>query len=254
MMMDHMVHDDHTAAPDPMASMGGHGQLLFGEETVYLSHLPMFMFDPDRHPHNFQVILEVTLSNGGDDPQAAYVAHRQRTRTLIYTLAPERFAMTDLITPDPEHPRLQSFRGTVFEGHFERGGTPILRDIQVQVQKVVYFREFEPDAASLPALKYLLFGQGAELFLAHVITRPPDFDQVLSVQVSGQEFPAEVLRAGLPIVFPGRPNTVEDRLRAGEQITGQIEIAGERGLETVKVEIEAGTEFYFEAGELAMAM
>jgi hypothetical protein len=122
------------------------------------------------------------------------------------------------------------------------------------VQKVVYFREFEPGAAPLPALKYLLFGRGAALFLAHVITRPPDFDQVLSVQVSGQEFPEELLRTGLPIVFPGRPNTVEDRLRAEEQITGQIEIAGERGAETVEVAIGAGTEFYFEAGELAMAM
>jgi hypothetical protein len=43
------VRHDH---PDPNATFGTHGMLLFGEETLYLSHLPMFM-----SPHNFQVIL-----------------------------------------------------------------------------------------------------------------------------------------------------------------------------------------------------
>jgi hypothetical protein len=33
--------------------MGVHG-MLFGEEALYLSHLPMF-----EGPHNFQLILEV---------------------------------------------------------------------------------------------------------------------------------------------------------------------------------------------------
>ena len=34
------VSHDH---PDPNATFGTHGMLLFGEETLYLSHLPMFM-------------------------------------------------------------------------------------------------------------------------------------------------------------------------------------------------------------------
>jgi hypothetical protein len=49
-----------------------HGQLIIGEETIYLSHLPMFMYDPMDHPHNFQVILEVTLPDRGHS-KAIYV-------------------------------------------------------------------------------------------------------------------------------------------------------------------------------------
>mgnify|MGYP003693773227 CR=1 FL=1 len=49
------VSHDHR---DPNATFGTHGMLLFGDETLYLSHLPMFM-----SPHNFQVILAVTLND-----------------------------------------------------------------------------------------------------------------------------------------------------------------------------------------------
>jgi hypothetical protein len=49
----HGGHPGHggTGADD---TTGVHGMLLFGEDVVYLSHLPMFM-----SPHNFQVLLEV---------------------------------------------------------------------------------------------------------------------------------------------------------------------------------------------------
>ena len=55
-----------------------HGQLIFGEDSVFLSHLPMFMFDPAHHPHNFQVILKVILSDDNADPQAVYVNDRKK--------------------------------------------------------------------------------------------------------------------------------------------------------------------------------
>jgi hypothetical protein len=239
--------------PDPAASFGGHGQLLFGEETVYLSHLPMFMFDAASHPHNFQVILEVALSGEGGDPQAAYVEDRRRSGSLLYTLAPESFSMTDLVSTDPARPPLRAFRGTIVRGHFERGGTPILRDVQVEVRRVVYFRQFDPDADALPALEYLLFGGEGERFVAHVITQPPDFDQVLSVELHGHEFEAEALRDGIRLVFSGRENTIPARLQEGERLQAVAHLADD-GDQTFDVQVEAKTEFYFEAGELATAM
>jgi hypothetical protein len=240
--------------PDPEASFGGHGQLLFGEQIIYLSHLPMFMFDAERHPHNFQVILEVTLSAAGGDPQAAYVADRQRTGTQIYTLAPEAFSLTDLVSTDPDRPPLRSFTGTIFRGHFERGGRPILRDVRVEVQRVVYFRQFEPDAEPLPALEYLLFGGEEEPFLAHVITRPPDFDQILSATLNGHLLDDKELREGFVVTFPGRKNTIPERIEEGERLSGEVQFDRENGATTCHVEVAAQTEFYFEAGELAMAM
>jgi hypothetical protein len=44
-------HGDHPG-PGGDDTTGVHGMLLFGEDVVYLSHLPMFM-----SPHNFQVLL-----------------------------------------------------------------------------------------------------------------------------------------------------------------------------------------------------
>ena len=51
--------------------------------------------------------------------------------------------------------------------------------VDVGVTRVIHFRKFEPGAAGLSQLEYLLFGKANELFLAHSITKPPDFDQVL---------------------------------------------------------------------------
>src|SRR2546425_13373360 len=55
-------------------AMGLHGMLIIGEETIYVSHLPMWM-----RPHNFQVILEVTFM-GSDQPQARYVDDHKTSR------------------------------------------------------------------------------------------------------------------------------------------------------------------------------
>ena len=56
--------DQNTKAERP--AIGLHGMLIVGEETIYVSHLPMWM-----RPHNFQVILEVTF-RGPDQPPLAY--------------------------------------------------------------------------------------------------------------------------------------------------------------------------------------
>ena len=226
-----------------------HGQLIIGEETVYLSHLPMFMYDPMDHPHNFQVILEVTLSNHGSDPQAIYVKDRQNNKDKkIYTVAPQTFDILDLASAAPGKAQLQTFSGTIFRGHFEHKGTPIV-DATITVKNVVHFRAFDPEAKKLPELKYLLFGKGDELFIAHYITRPPDFDHVLSVKTIDHKFTDEELSRGVPIIFPGRVNTIPMKIKEGEKINGNVEALG--SAQPLKLLLEAGTNFYFCANELA---
>jgi hypothetical protein len=53
-------------------------------------------------------------------------------------------------------------------------------------------------------LEYLLFGKGNESFLAHLITRPPDFDQILSVK-TGQKFTDEERATASQLWFPDGP-------------------------------------------------
>jgi hypothetical protein len=230
----------HPRLADPPAT---HGMLLFGEKSVYLSHLPMFSMTV----HRYQVILEVTLTRAGGDPQAAYVKdRRQHPGTKIYTFEPEPFVLPEL---DPNNPQRSSFKGTIFRGHFERGGKPINENVVANVTRAVHFRKFDPQASALPQLEYFIFGKDKDLFLAHLITSPPDFDQVLSVDQTDGKFTNEELSKGAPIIFPGKKNTPGQRIKPTQQVIGQVKEAGVGAAKMVK--LRPGVQFYFEAGELA---
>ncbi len=241
---------------------GVHGMLVVGAETVYLSHLPMF----DHVQHDAQAILEVTFSGPGA-PHAAYVEDRRTSGARFYTFAPDpnkQFVLADLVRPTPQQPLRRSFTGRLVRGHFERGGVDLVSgevydpstqtnpdlDVLATVGGIVFFRQFEPEAAPLPRLTYLLFGKGRERFLAHLITRPRDFDQVLSVRVAGRALSDADLRHGMRVVVPGRANTVEERLQAGEDVTGELQGTGEQAVAPAPIQLEAVAEIYFEEGEL----
>jgi hypothetical protein len=135
----------------------------------------------------------------------------------------------------------------VFQGHLERGGKPIkgLQSVGVKIQKVVHFHKFDPAAKAPAALEYFLFGRGTELFLAHSIVRPPDFDQIVSVTVDGLKLTDDELGSAIRISIPAKKNTPADRLKEGEQAQAQIS-------DNRKLSVRAVREFYFEDGELRM--
>ena len=111
--MDHHAHTEGhaggSAHNDPAA---GHGMLVVGLDTVFFYHLPMFM-----SPHDYQVILEGTLSQSGSDPQRIYREDRKgHPQTRVYTLSPVPFVLPDLFPP--AH-KLKKIQGDLFRGHFE---------------------------------------------------------------------------------------------------------------------------------------
>ena len=233
----------HTDPP------GFHGMLLFGEQKLYLSHLPMFM-----SPHNYQGIFEVTLMRAGSDPGAIYLQDRKKTGTRMYSFAPEEnFVLTDLVTPDPAKPGRTSFPGTIWRGHFEDGhiakkGMPLLQHVIANVSKIVYFQKIELPARKQPLLDYLLFGQDQEYYLAHVITGPPDFDQFAGVRLDSPAASQSVMH----LSFPDRSNDFSSRIEEHESLSGQLAVAG--GNAPVKTAIQVGTEWYVETSDLAGAM
>jgi hypothetical protein len=243
-MHGHGAHPHHPASNEPAA---GHGMLVVGEQSVYLSHLPMFM-----SPHDYQVLLEATFTKAGDDPQAKYVADRQQSGAKVYTLPPESFVLPELVETGPNgQPRRTSFRGDVIRNHFERPPTrpaPVSRGVTVGVKNVIYFQKFDPDADQPPALTYLLFGTPSELFLAHAITSPPDFDHVLAAKVSGHQFTDQELHKAVRIVFPGRASSSAACLKEGERLAAEATPAG--ASEAIPIEVEVGTQHYLEINEL----
>jgi hypothetical protein len=230
-----------------------HGMLVFGNESAYLSHLPMFM----APPHRYQLIMGVALEKAGADQLPAIVADRQRTGTRMYSFTPTRnFVLTDLVTPDPAHPRLDSFPGTVVRGHFEPGhfepaGQELISGVVAHVEHVFQFDKFANQAQDLLSLQYFLFGRGAELFLAHVITRPPDFDHVIGVRLTDQRFTDEELGHAMVMSFTGRRNASDERLKEGEQLEATVQLAAQQGTEQRVVHVQVGEEPYFETNDLA---
>lgn len=179
------VHDDFILEPVPAPRAAVHGMLLFGEKAIFASHLPLF-----QPPHDYQVILEVRLP---DDARKAYVEDRRRTGERVYTLAPEPFVLPYQVQAG------QPFKADLYRGHFERGGTVLLAGVTVQIRGVVHYRQLEASRTDQARNEALLFGRGDEAFAAHLITAPPDFDQVASVALpSGRSVPGHpaTIRAG----------------------------------------------------------
>ncbi|NKX55474.1 hypothetical protein [Arthrobacter mobilis] len=235
-------------------TMGVHGMLLFGEDALYLSHLPMF-----QSPHNFQVILEV-----GFDGAAAEVlqADRETNGHGLYTFKPERFPITEL-DPGGGGPARSSVKGEIFQGHFERGGQTIARAV-AEVRNVVCFQELDLTASHAPDqdLTYLCFGRAGQLHLAHRITASPDFDQVLTARLIpgtvtdpagrpvGEDVTGDFDQA-VPVAFEGRSDTPQARLAPQETVEGFFfATAGPTGSHGFRVQVETGRELYVELGEL----
>jgi hypothetical protein len=238
------------AVPQSHEAPATHNWMLVGSQTAFLSHLPMFDHLNKAGtdyvtPHRFQVIVQASFEKNRTDVTNLYFADREsHPATKMFTVSPIKpFVLPDLATAEP----LTSFQGTVFDGHLERGGEEIsgLGDVSVKVAKVVHFHKFDPKAQAPDALEYFLFGRGKELFLAHSIVKPPDFDQIVSVEVTGADLTNGQLSNAILIRIPDRKNAPSDRIKEGQQVIAELP-SGD------KIKLRALREFYFEQGELQM--
>jgi hypothetical protein len=260
-----MNHGLHTHDDGDM-TLGSHGMLLLGGEVFYMSHLPMFM-----PPHNFQVILEVSLD---DTAGSAVRSHRHVVPEEPYdTFVPDDFPMSEL-DPRGAGPQRTSITGKIFCGHFERKGKhhpPLATRTVVTIQNVVYFAQLDVQAehGDDNVLAYLCFGRGRQLHLAHDITAAPDFDQVLTVRaVPGtatnslgeplpddeatlEKFFAERFAVASPVVIGGRSDGPDQRVVPHETVNGSFfATAPPSGFHGFRVQLEAEGEVYMETGDL----
>ncbi|MEJ7805273.1 MAG: hypothetical protein WKG03_05060 [Telluria sp.] len=153
-------------------SFGSHGMLLFGGPgALYASHLPMF-----HAPHDYQVILQVRLT---DKAQDTALRARLHGGTELWTLDPEKF---DLDRFAPGAAPNQRFKANLVLGHFEQGGKTRYPGAGVIVEKVLYFRQLSSAPARSAAARYLQLGEGAQRFLVKQIDSRPDFDHVVALR------------------------------------------------------------------------
>lgn len=232
------THADHTHPPVGSDPAKFHGMVAWGAETLYLSHLAMF-----RHSvHAYQVIMEAALTRHDGLPSQDYREDRKRNPDQrLYSLAPEEFVLPDILPDGGAPPRLTSFTGSLFRGHFEKGGTQIASDLVVEIGNVIHGRRLDVNAPALQHLEYIVFGTGDEVYLAHLLTRPPDFDQVIEVKVNNR-LPGAELDRGHRLTVPGRTNEKGNRIQQGDGTVSAI-LHGQAG--DITVDIEPGVEVYF---------
>jgi hypothetical protein len=236
----------------PHPDCGQHNMMLVGEEAVFASHLPMFDSE-----HRFQLILEVKLRKGNEDSDAIYTRDRKEHPDVrMYTLEPSKIFILARLFDTDAGTRLRSFPAAIFRGHLERRGEKLdqLSDVDVAVERVVYAAEVGPPNGPERAkqLEYIVFGKGKETFIAHRITQPPDFDQLLRVElVSRGLFPA-MIEEGFTIVVPDRPNEPARRLRQGETVDAVARVRDHQADLPVKITVIG--EPYFEEGELGVPL
>jgi hypothetical protein len=176
-----------------------HGMRIVGDESIYLSHMGLFK----SSCHDYQGIFEVAFT-GENDPQQRYLnTQKSDPDKNEFTLRPQ----DKFVLPDLGSGKIKSFQADLFEGQYERSQTKpkkIAENVTVTVKRVLHFRLFNPSATLPPNLEYLLFGSSKEQYVAHKLTRPNDFDQILAVKNPIPLSDIELSKA-LPIVFPNRP-------------------------------------------------
>ncbi len=231
-----------------------HGQGVYGKDTIYFSHLAVFMGQPSAHPHNFQVILEVAFEDL--DAKKQYQVDRAQNANVIYTATPPVFDQDALITQHIGRKPLRRLPATtVWRGHFEQGGEKILQSVNFKIERLVHFREFILGGPKLEEQNYLLFGQGEDIFLSHLLSAPADFDQILTVAFKVKDALGDpivnrikdLLAQGLYLHLPDRQNSTTTRLRAGDKLTCSLK-SDVRAL-PIAVELRIMAEPYCEAGE-----
>lgn len=239
----------HDGPAGPTAHFGSHGQLLFGEEAVYLHHLPFLLDASGRHPHNFQVLMRVSFVDDADEQ--LYLERRKAMPDALFTALPEPFDQDRIGEIFVEGTTGRALGPVeLYDEHFENFPRPDPFAIaEMVVDEVVQFRELLPAGETAGELRYRIV-EGPESFLVHELSSPPDFDQVLKVSLAHDAPPTAGLSLdGGVLRMVGAANTEQGRLVPGQTITCAAHDGTRRPILDVIVGVER--EVYCEAGELS---
>ncbi len=184
-----------------------HAYVMAGTKTLFLCHLTMLHMEE----HMYQVVLRACLP---EYAMEQYVADSTSHPSETYFLGN---VLEDLLAvPDLQTGARRSFIGSVWRGipdkpHYDdwpwKMEKPIIANVAVTVERVVYYRHFDFDMEYPKTLTYVLFGSGQEAHLYHYQTKEPDFDQVLSLAEAPAWLSPVILEAGVHVNVPSLPST-----------------------------------------------
>ena len=153
---------------------GQHGMVLFESSGQLASHMPLY-----QAPHNFQIILALTW------PQLIQESiQKQKAAKQLITLLPNAFDLTRL-QADSEQP-LHELTFDIYLGHFERGGTPVHRQVPAKIKQVLLFHQLSETAIShhsspAQARAFIPFQWDEQQFLLERIRYRPTEDRIYQI-------------------------------------------------------------------------
>lgn len=199
------VHAHGSGAKVPAAV---HGMVIFGENEIFASHIPMFMI-----PHDWQALFKVRLSHPTVDAMAAYKKARAKNGTqALLTLQPKPFVLPPLLEG-----KTKSFEAALYLGNFETDGKQLLSGITVTVEKILEVHHLSPENVALDSLQYYLVQDGKSGYLVHQISAPDNFDHIMQV-----DLPAELAlqtSGKLPVLDFSYADNLEAKLKKGQSFT-----------------------------------
>lgn len=219
-----------------------HGMRIVGGEPVYLSHMGLF----NNSCHDYQGIFEVSLE-GVNNPQKIYLDDQKKDANQNeFTIEPTQ----KFVLPEFAAGKLTSFKANIYSGQYERPTTKpklLASDVTVKLKRVLYFRQFKAGAKQPAKSEYLLFGTGTEQLAAHLITAPPDFDQVVALKTPLPLTDADLAKA-IRLVLPNRPTpdstaNLKQALKPGDKPAVQV-----NGQQPNKA-IETGIQYFLETAD-----
>jgi hypothetical protein len=164
-----------------------------------------------HRPHDAQVILDVGLPE------------RRTFSDGLYTFEPERFSLDALVRGEKT-----KFKGTIYRGSFEAGGTPLATGVEVLVKRIVAARYLQSEEVE-PPTTYFLFGVPHEAYLVRRIDRAPGVDQILRATVTAGSVDATQLARGVEVILWGSNHrglapgdTLHAPTRAGGPVEGEV--------------------------------
>jgi hypothetical protein len=206
--------------PPEEGRVGVHAMIAFGPNTeggIYLAGYPSYL-----KPNDLQFVMKAHVSPVPPD----YVPKKMNDG--LYTLEPDTFSLDRLISG-----QVLTFQGNLYIGNYQERTKQLAHGMRVDVDSMIFPpRPLDPAAPHTPEASYIAFGRTGALYMVHVITGSPDFDQVLYGHVVGGLDDLALAR-GATLVNKGRRNDAIERLRTHDKVDLKT-LDGK----TVQVEIE----------------
>src|SRR6476469_2805041 len=129
--LSHKAAENNGSSDVKAAAVGAatHGMVLFGNDTLFISHVPMFM-----SPHDYQALIQVKLNHATSDALAVYqkASNASTGEQGLFTLRPKPFVLPSLLTG-----KITSVQADLYRGNFENGGRVILSNVTVTVDDIL---------------------------------------------------------------------------------------------------------------------